>query len=101
MLLSAVADQESTILSLSEVEVRNDIAATMKARGTYRRNRRQRKTRYRPARWLNRKNSIKQGRFWPTMTSKIEAHLREIRCVQSLLPITSIVLEAGAFDPHA
>ena len=35
------------------------------------------------------------------MTSKIEAHLREIRFVQSLLPITSIVLEAGAFDPHA
>jgi hypothetical protein len=98
---SAVADQESTLLYLSEVKVRNDIAATMKARGTYRRNRRLRKTRYRPARWLNRKNSIRQGRFSPTMTSKIEAHLREIRFVQSLLPITSIVLETGAFDPHA
>lgn len=28
-------------------------------------------------------------------------HLREIRFVQSLLPITSIVLETGTFDPHA
>jgi hypothetical protein len=35
------------------------------------------------------------------MTSKIDAHLREIRFVQSLLPITSIVLETGTFDPHA
>jgi hypothetical protein len=35
------------------------------------------------------------------MRSKIDAHLREIRFVQSLLPITSIVLETGTFDPHA
>ena len=73
----------------------------MKARAALRRLRRQRKTRYRPARWLNRKNSIKTGRFSPTMRSKIEAHLREIRFVQRLLPITSIVLETGTFDPHA
>jgi RRXRR protein/HNH endonuclease len=98
---SAVADEQGNILYLSEVEVRNDIAATMKERATHRRNRRQRKTRYRPARWLNRRNSIKTGRFSPTMRSKIDAHLREIRFVQSLLPITSIVLETGTFDPHA
>src|SRR5438045_2099790 len=35
------------------------------------------------------------------MISKIEAHLREIRFVKSLLAITSIVLETGTFDPHA
>jgi len=98
---SAVADQQGHILYLSEVEVRNDIASTMKERATHRRNRRNRKTRYRKARWLNRKNSLKTGRFSPTMRSKIDAHLREIRFVQSLLPITSIVLETGTFDPHA
>jgi hypothetical protein len=98
---SAVADEQGKVIYLSEVEVRNDIATTMKARAASRRNRRQRKTRYRKARWLNRKNSIKQGRFSPTMRSKIEAHLREIRFVQSLLPIRSIVLETGMFDPHA
>jgi hypothetical protein len=89
------------VLYLSEVEIRNDIAKTMKARASSRRNRRSRKTRYRKARWLNRKNSIKAGRFSPTMRSKIETHLREIRFVQSLLPILSIVLETGTFDPHA
>src|SRR6266700_1681262 len=98
---SAVADHNGHVLYLSEVRVRNDIAQTMKERAALRRNRRQRKTRYRPARWLNRRNSIKRERFSPTMRSKIEAHLREIRFVQSLLPITSIVLETGTFDPHA
>ncbi len=98
---SAVADEQGTVLYLSEVAIRNDIAETMKKRARFRRLRRQRKTRYRPARWLNRKNSIKTGRFSPTMRSKIDAHLREIRFVQSLLPITSLVLETGAFDPHA
>ena len=98
---SAVADQNGHVLYLSEVEVRNDIAQTMKERAASRRNRRQRKTRYRPARWLNRRNSCKAGRFAPTMRSKIEAHLREIRFVKCLLPITSLVLESGTFDPHA
>jgi hypothetical protein len=98
---SAVADKQGNVLYLSEVEIRNDIAQTMKERAASRRNRRQRKTRYRPARWLNRKNSNRTGRFSPTMTSKIDAHLREIRFVQLLVPITSIVLETGTFDPHA
>ncbi len=98
---SAVSDESGAVLYLSEVQVRNDIADTMKQRATARRNRRHRKTRYRAARWLNRQKSIKQGRFSPTMRSKIDAHLREIRFVRSVLPITSIVLEAGTFDPHA
>jgi len=98
---SAVADEEGHVLYLSKVVVRNDIAQTLKERAALRRNRRNRKTRYRPARWLNRKNSIKTGRFSPTVRSKIDAHLREIRCVQRLLPITSITLETGMFDPHA
>src|SRR5436309_11189507 len=98
---SAVADENGNVLYLSEVEIRNDIAKTMKERAASRRNRRSRKTRYRPARWLNRKNSRKKERFSPTMRSKIEAHLREIRFVCALLPIESLVLETGTFDPHA
>lgn len=98
---SAVADEQGQVVYLSEVTARNDIATTMKTRARYRRDRRNRKTRYRPARWLHRKNSIKTGRFSPTMRSKIDAHLREIRFVRSLLPIRHIVLETGTFDPHA
>src|SRR5215831_1853420 len=76
---SAVASEQGTILYLSEVEVRNDIATTMKERATHRRDRRNRKTRYRAARWLNRRNSLKTGQYSPTMRSKLDAHLREIR----------------------
>jgi len=98
---SAVADEFGKVVYLSQVQARNDIVKTMKQPATSRRYRRSRKTRYRPARWLNRKNSRKKGRFSPTMRSKIEAHLREIRFVKSLLPIQSMVLETGTFDPHA
>ena len=98
---SAVADEHGHVLYLSDVQIRNDIAQTLKERAASRRHRRQRKTRYRPARWLNRRNSIKTERFSPTMRSKMAAHLREIRFVHTLLPIASIVLETGTFDPHA
>lgn len=97
---SAVAEN-GNILYLSEIEVRNDITDKMTQRSKYRRNRRNRKTRYRKTRWLNRKNSIKNDRFSPTMISKINSHLKEIKFVQSILPITKIILETATFDPHA
>lgn len=98
---SAAVDTKGNVVYLSEIEVRNDVSDKMKQRSKYRRNRRNRKTRYRPARWLNRKNSIKSDRFSPTMISKINSHLKEISFVKSLLPITHMILETGTFDPHA
>lgn len=92
---------DNKVLYLSEVEIRNDISDKMKQRSKYRRNRRNRKTRYRKARWLNRKNSIKKDRFSPTMVSKISSHLKEIAFVKSILPVTDIILETATFDPHA
>ena len=97
---AAVADN-GDVLYLSEITIRNDISKKMKQRATYRRNRRGRKTRYRPARWLNRKNSKKKDRFSPTMVSKFHSHEKEIAFVKSLLPITSLILETATFDPHA
>ena len=98
---SAVVNDKNDVLYLSEIEIRNDIADKMKQRSKYRRNRRNRKTRYRKAQWLNRKNSIKKDRFSPTMVSKINSHLKEINFVKSILPITNIILETATFDPHA
>lgn len=98
---SAVYNNETKdIIYLSEVEVRNDISKKMTQRSKYRRNRRNRKTRYRPSRWLNRKNSIKKDRFSPTMTSKIDSHLKEINFVKSILPIKNKILETANFDTH-
>lgn len=98
---SAVIDDKGNVIYMSEIEIRNDIADKMKQRSKYRRGRRNRKTRYRKARWLNRKNSIKHDRFSPTMTSKINAHLKEIKFVKSILPITHLIVETAAFDTHA
>jgi hypothetical protein len=73
----------------------------MERRAKYRRNRRNRKTRYRQARWKHRKNSIKTGRFSPTMTSKVQSQIKEIHFVRKLLPITNLILETSTFDTHA
>ena len=98
---SSVSDLNGNIIYLSEIELRNDIAKKMTRRASYRRNRRNRKTRYRKARFLNRKNSTRSNRFSPTIRSKIDSHLKEIKFVKSILPISKIILETATFDPHA
>ena len=98
---TAVVNESNQVIYVSEVEIRNDIVRKMTKRSSYRRNRRNRKTRYRKPRWANRANSIKKGRFSPTMTSKINSHLKEINFIKSILPISKIILETGTFDVHA
>lgn len=97
---AAVSDDNGNIIYMAKVVVRNDIMDKMTQRSKYRRNRRNRKTRYRKARWQNRKNSKKTDRFSPTMTSKFHSHVKEIEFIQSILPITQLVLETGQFDMH-
>lgn len=97
---SAVVDENGDVLYMSQVEVRNDIARKMQRRAKYRRTRRSRKTRYRKPRFNNRKNSIKDGRLPPTVVSKIDSHLKEIKFVKSILPIANVVIETSTFDTH-
>lgn len=94
----AVARDNGDIVYASQVELRNDIAEKMTRRCHYRRNRRSRKTRYRKARWLNRKNSRRPDRLSPTMKSKLDAHERENRLIRKILPVTKHVSEMGQFD---
>lgn len=97
---TAVINSKNEVLYISDIEIRNDIADKMTQRAKHRRDRRNRKTRYRKARWLNRRNSIKKDRFSPTMKSKFDSHIREIEFVKNILPIQQIVLETSIFDPH-
>lgn len=90
-----------SVTHLYEVTMRGDkITKNLDQRRMYRRNRRNRKTRYRKARWLNRRNSIKKGRTSPTMKHKLDTHKKVIDTLKSLLPRHSLVLEVGQFDPH-
>lgn len=98
--VGTAAIANNTVVYTSEVQIRNDISKKMDRRRTSRRNRRSRKIRYRKPRFSNRGNSIKQDRFNPTMISKINSHIREIEFIKSILPVSTLVLETGAFDPH-
>ena len=98
--VGTAAIANDTVVYASEVQIRNDISKKMSSRRTNRNNRRSRKTRYRKPRFLNRKKSIKKDRFSPTMVSKINSHIRAIEFIKSILPISTLVLETGTFDPH-
>lgn len=98
---SAVRDQENRCFYLSQIEQRTDIKAKMDQRKAYRRTRRNRKTRYRKPRFLNRKASTKEDRYPPTIESKFGAIIREISFVCKILPISDLYIEKAKFDIHA
>lgn len=85
-------------LYASEVKTRQDIRKKMSQRAIFRRNRRNRKTRYRKARFENRKRN--SGWLTPTLRSKVQTHLKEICFVKSILPITKTIIEIANFDIH-
>lgn len=86
------------VLYQSQVVIRTDIKKNMDKRRSFRRNRRNRKTRYRPPRFLNRKNSTKLNRLPPSVRHKVQAHIDEIEFCKKILPIAKIVLEVSQFD---
>lgn len=89
---------EGKVLYASEVKTRNNVKKNMTQRAKYRRTRRNRKTRYRQKRFDNRKRT--SGWLTPTMTSKVQTHLREIKYVKSILPIYNMIIEIASFDIH-
>ena len=82
----------------SKVTLRDDIKTKMDRRRNARRNRRQRKTRYRKPRFLNRANSTKKDRLPPSVRSKVQAHVDEIEFCKKTLPISEMVFEVSQFD---
>ena len=86
------------VLYQSQVELRDDVKLKMDRRRAFRHNRRQRNTRYRKARFLNRGNSIRKDRYCPTIVSKYYGHVREIEFCKKILPIKDTILETGKFD---
>lgn len=92
------ATTESRVLYESEVTLRNDIVELLSTRREARRTRRNRKTRYRKPRFLNRVKSKHKGWLAPSIEQKIRTHERIISDVQKILPITKITVETAAFD---
>lgn len=90
------ATTEDKVLYEADVELRNDIVDLLSSRREARRTRRNRKTRYRKARFNNRKKS--EGWLAPSVHHKIETHINMIKELHKILPITNIVVEVASFD---
>lgn len=90
------ASSEKKELFAAQVELRNDVTKLLSTRRELRRTRRNRKTRYRKARFDNRKK--KDGWLAPSVGQKVESHLKVIRLVHGLLPITKTTIEVAQFD---
>ncbi len=82
----------------AEVNLRTDIVDLLSVRRQMRRSRRNRKTRYRKARFDNRVHAKNKGWLAPSIENKIGTHLRVVRDVMHILPVSSIVVETAAFD---
>ena len=94
--LSATTDKK--VLFESDVTIRNDITKLLSARRELRSSRRNRKTRYREPRFMNRTHSKKQGWLAPSVKQKVNSHLTAVSKVCRMLPITKIIVETASFD---
>ena len=73
------------VLYQSQVQLRTNIKSKMDSRRALRRSRRNRKTRYRKPRFLNRANSTKKDRLPPSVRHKVQAHInarRSVLCIR-------------------
>ena len=88
----------------SDVELRTgkpndtDISQLLTKRREARRTRRNRKTRYRQARFDNRVKSKHKGWLAPSVEQRINSHLVQIEKVHQILPVKEIIIETGQFD---
>ena len=90
------ATTKTDVLYESDVELRNDIVNLLSTRRELRRSRRNRKTRYRKARFNNRTHE--RGWLAPSVQQKVNTHLTVVNNVCKFLPITSITVEVASFD---
>jgi 5-methylcytosine-specific restriction endonuclease McrA len=93
--LSVVSKKQE--LFSANVQLRTDISDKLSKRAMYRRNRRN-KLWYRKPRWKNRVNAKQEGRLMPSVKQKINSHIRIIKKIKSILPISKLVIETGLFD---
>jgi len=94
--LSAVSSSKE--LYAAQAQLRTDIADLLSTRRQNRRTRRNRKTRYRPARFNNRVKSKHKGWLAPSVERKVQQHLDLVKSVSFILPIARIIIETAAFD---
>lgn len=91
------ATTKSKELYSSEVILRSDIVELLSTRRESRRARRNR-LRYRKPRFENRVKSKRLGWVAPSVRHRIDAHIRVIDNVCSILPVSRVIVEVAQFD---
>ena len=93
----AITDDKDSVVMLAEIEHRGHlIKKNLDKRRDVRRNRRGRKTRYRPARFLNRKRP--KGWLAPSVKSRADNVINFIKKYKKLLNINKVMIEHVSFD---
>lgn len=83
-------------LYASEVEIRSNIVDLISTRREARKTRRKNKNRHRKCRFMNRKKENE----WipPSVKEKINSHIRQVKFIYKILPVSKIIIEVGNFD---
>ena len=92
------ATTEKKVVYQEELIPRNDVVKLLSVRRALRRSRRNRKTRYRKARFNNRVNSKHKGWLAPSVEVKIQEHVTAIKRICQILPVSEIHVETAEFD---
>ena len=92
------ATTKKKVLFEAELLLRSDIVEKLSTRREFRRTRRNRKTRYRKPRFLNRTRSKKHGWLAPSVRQKVDSHIHWISRICKFLPIKKITVETAQFD---
>jgi len=88
----------NNVLAKGQIDLRQDISKLLETRKILRRSRRNRTTRYRQARFLNRTASKKEGWLPPSIQSRIDNTVMWINKFYNLLPKCKLSIEAAKFD---
>jgi len=84
------------VLYEEELTLRDDVKGNISTRAELRRGRRSRNTRYREARFDNRRTP--EGWIPPSMSEKVDSHVSMVERAAAILPVSSITVEVGQFD---
>ncbi len=87
---------EKEVLFEGEAKLRTDIQDLLATRLQFRRARRSRTTRYRQARFLNRRKS--KGWLAPSVQHKVDSHINIVHFIHRILPVAKIIVEVAQFD---
>jgi hypothetical protein len=92
---SAISEKKELISG--NILIENRMVKRLEERKMYRRNRRNRLW-YRKPRWKNKVSTKKKGWLPPSVERRFLTHIRVIKRINKLLPISKTIVEVGNFD---